>query len=271
MAYKGDNGRIGKLSLRLNKYSILNCFGMQPVFVEDGKIQESFLGFIYRVGNVLCKTGKMHNLHKWRLEDENDVILKNAFHINNADQQIVKTLLNERTFTFKQNASLDELMLPKNNKKLKEILLMHFKRIKYYTMMCMGNFIITSRRDLYNTKLFNCSEVHNFNIYLVSEELLPKNVLILGHSDKSFRTPYVMCPLFDKKIFDNLCELNGINIDNFVIDSKKKYPLIEKHLNLYSLYQSYLDNVEVPYWYIETFENPVKTRQKAYYTTLFFD
>ena len=33
----------------------------------------------------------------------------------------------------------------------------------------------------------------------------------------------------------------------------------------------YLDNVEVPYWYIETFRNPTKTRQKAYYTTLYFD
>lgn len=46
---------------------------------------------------------------------------------------------------------------------------------------------------------------------------------------------------------------------------------IDKYLTLYSLYQSYLDNVDVPYWYIETFNNPVKTRQKAYYTTLFFD
>ena len=110
-------------------------------------------------------------------------------------------------------------------------------------------------------------------MYLVDESILPRNVLILGHSDThSFRTPYVACPLIDKKHFDDICKMNGIHIDDFdVLDTNKKYPLIEKYANLYSLFQSYLDNVDVPYWYIETFNNPVKTRQKAYYTTLYFD
>ena len=65
--------------------------------------------------------------------------------------------------------------------------------------------------------------------------------------------------------------MNGINIKDFPYRMNKRYPMIDRQLNLYSLYQSYLDNVDVPYWYIETFRNPTKTRQKAYYTTLFFD
>lgn len=260
------------LSLKLNRNSILNCFGMQPVFVDDNFISESFQAFVYRVGNRRNITGRMHQLHKYRLGNENDVILQNAFHISQADKVVVDTLLNNRTFTFKQNASLDELMKKENHEKLKELLWMHLERIKYYTMMCKGNFIITSRVDLYNRRLFTNNEVRDFNIYLVSESLLPKNVLILGHSDyNSFRTPYVACPLFDKKHFDELCKMNKIDVNNFQINPKDRYPILEKHLNLYSLYQSYLDNVEVPYWYIETFENPPKNRQKAYYTTLFFD
>ena len=217
-------------------------------------------------------TGVQHQLHKYRLGNENNEILKNAFHISQADRMVVNTLLNERTFTFKQNANLDSLLKDENEDKLKEIILLHFERIKYYTMMCKGNFIITSRKELYNKNLFTCDQVKSYKCYLVDESILPRNVLILGHSNyNSFKTPYVACPLIDKKHFNSICEMNGINLNSFQINPKARYPLVEKQLNLYSLYQSYLDNVDVPYWYIETFNNPVKTRQKAYYTTLFFD
>lgn len=162
--------------------------------------------------------------------------------------------------------------MDENEDKLKEILLLHFERIKYYTMMCKGNFIITSRKELYNKSLFKGDGVRNYKCYLVDEKILPRNILILGHTSfNSFRSPYVACPLIDKKHFDELCKMNDININSILPGKNTRYPLIEKQLELYSLYQSYLDNVDVPYWYIETFNNPVKTRQKAYYTTLFFD
>ena len=252
---------------------ILNCFGMQPIFVENGEINESFMALVYRVGCITSPTGRMHQMNKYRLgKEENKEILDNIFHIKNSDKVVVDLLLNERTFTFKQNASLDELMKKENHDKLKELLLMHFMRTKYYTMMWQGNFIITSRMDLYNRRLFTANEVKNFEIYLVDEKILPKNILILGHSNNhAYRTPYVACPLIDKNHFDELCKLNGIGEIEVENPQDKRYPLIDKQVNLYSLYQSYLDNVEVPYWYIETFNNPVKTRQKAYYTTLFFD
>lgn len=271
MSGKGT-GRTPNITLKLSKMHILNCFGMQPMFVKNGKIDESFVGFVYRVGSKLNVTGKQQQLHKWRLGEENNEILRNAFHINDADRNVVKTLLQDRTFTFKQNGNLDDLMTPEKFPLLKDILLMHMKRIKYYTMMWTGNFIITSRKDLYYSNPFALKDVKEYTPYLVSEDLLPRNVLILGHSNNnSFMTPYVACPLFDKEIFDDLCSMNNIDVRQFEINPSKRYPLIEKQLNLYSLYQSYLDNIEVPYWYIETFRNPVKTRQKAYYTTLFFD
>lgn len=265
----------GVKPLLKTKYGcLLNCFGIQPIFVDNGKINESFVGFVYRVGNILKPLGVQHQLHKYRLgAEENECILKNAFHINNSDKVVVETLLNNRTFTFKQNCSLDELMKIENHDKLKELILMHFLRTKYYTMICQGNFIITSRKDLYNRRLFTCNEVLRYEVYLVDESILPSNILILGHSpSNSFRSPYVACPLINKQHFDEICDMNGVNLKELdYIDPKKRYPIIDKYYNLYSLYQSYLDNVEVPYWYIETFNNPVKTRQKAYYTTLFFD
>lgn len=264
---------VGQVSLKLNKTHILNCFGMQPLFVDNGKIDESFLGFVYRVGTCWNQVGKMHYLSNYRFGNENDCILQNKFHISNSDEKVVNFFLKERTFTFKQNCSLDDLLKDGNEKKLKEILLLHLERIRYYTMMCQGNFIITSNEKLYGKKLFGITEVHNFNIYLVKSNLLPKNVLILGHSNRnSFKTPYIACPLIDKTHFTEICNLNNINLRDFdKLDSSLRYPLLDKENDLYSLYQSYLDNVEVPYWYIEDFGEPVKTRQKAYYTTLYFD
>lgn len=262
-----------KLVLKAKTGCVLNCLGMQPIFVDNGQIHESFVGFVYRLGNIVKPLGNQRQFHKYRLGvEENKEILDNAFHIKDADKVLVKTLLNDRTFTFKQNCSLDELMKIENHDKLKELILMHFLRTKYYTMMCQGNFIITSRQDLYNRRLFTSSEVLRFEVYLVDDSVLPRNVIILGHSpNTAFRSPYVACPLIDKNHFDELCKMNDIDINSFELDTKKRYPIIDKYYTMYSLYQSYLDNVDVPYWYIETFNNPVKTRQKAYYTTLFFD
>jgi hypothetical protein len=265
--------KYGHLSLKLNKPHILNCFGMQPIFYKNGCIDESFVGSVYRVGTCWNVTGNMHYLSSYRFGDDTNHILNNKFHINDANKTVVNFLLNDRTFSFKQNCSLEYLLEKGNEAKLKEVLLLHFERIKYYTMMCKGNFIITSNKTLYNKTLFNNAEVRNFNMYLVDENLLPKNVLILGHSNRnSFRTPYVACPLIDKNHFDEICKLNGINLKEFDnLNTKTRFPLTISELNLYSLYQSYLDNVDVPFWYIEDFGYPVKTRQKAYYTTLFFD
>lgn len=97
-------------------------------------------------------------------------------------------------------------------------------------------------------------------------------MVIVGHKNSSAHAnPYTAVPLIDKKHFDEICQMNGIRLDDIQVNTNKKLPMIDKYMNIYSLYQSYLDNVDVPYWYIETYNNPVKNRQKAYYTTLFFD
>lgn len=261
--------RIGNLSLSAPNNSLLNCFGIQPIFHKNWKIDSSYLGFVYRVANCVNLSGKMHYMIKSRMGDDNDVIINNKFHINDAPANVIKTIL-KNSFTLKHNTTLDVLI--KNDDLLKETLMYYLKRIELYISLGHGNFIITSRKELYNKRLFLPTVIKNFQMYLVDEKLLPKNMLILGHKNPiSFANPYVACPIIDKESFDNICDLNGIDLDDIPYDSSKKYPLITKNLDLYSLYQSYLDNMDVPYWYIETFKNPTIPRQKAYYTTLFFD
>lgn len=263
--------KIGKITLSYKTGSLLNCFGMQPVFVDKGRIQQSFLGYAYRISTYHNPKGTMKYDIRYRLNENNDYILKDKFHISQSEKTVINTLLNN-SFTLKHNVPLDILM--QNKPLLKQTFYYYMERIHYYIGIGRGNFLITSRNDLYKTPLFLASEIKNFQPYLVNESILPRNIVIIGHRNtNAYANPLVACPLIDKVHFDDICKLNGIDIDNMTMnDSKsKQFPMTEKYLNLYSLYQSYLDNVDVPYWHIENFEQKGTARQKAYYTTLFFD
>lgn len=262
---------LANITLSYRHGSLLNCLGIQPLFVDNGFIPSSFLGYTYRVATYVKPQGTMKYDIRYKLGHDNDYILKDKFHISSATKEVVNTLLNN-SFTLKHNVPLDELMM--NKPLLKETMLYYMERIKYYISIGKGNFLITSRQDLYYEPLFLSSEVKNYMPYLVDENILPRNIVIIGHKNSiTYGNPLVACPLIDKNHFDQLCEMNGIDIDNMtMLQSKNQnYPMIEKYLNLYSLYQSYLDNVDVPYWHIENFEQKGTARQKAYYTTLYFD
>ena len=255
------------LTLTSKQCPLFNCFGIQPIFVDNNYIPKSFLGFAYRVNNN--KGGTMKYDILYRKGQQNEVILKNSFHIKDGCYNVIKTIRNN-SFSFKHNGSLDDLM--KNRKLLKQTLLYYMERIHYYVTVGKGNFIITSRKDLYNTQIFTSVQVRDFEIYLVGEDLLPRNMIILGHKNYSvYGSPYVACPLINKQHFDQLLQLNNINQSDFKIDTSLQYPMYSHYQDLYYLYQSYLDNVDIPYWYIETFNNPTTSRQKAYYITLLFD
>lgn len=263
--------RIGKLNLSYKYGNLINCFGIQPIFVENGKIPSSFLGYTYRIATYAHPQGKMKYDIRYRLNEDNDYILKDKFHISQVDKHVVNTLLNN-SFTLKHDVPLDVLMA--NKPLLKQTFYYYMERIKYYISVGKGNFLITSRHDLYKAPLFLASQVRDYTSYLVSQNILPKNIVIIGHKNSSaYATPLVASPLIDKAHFDQLCRLNNINLDSITMQKSKsqKFPMIEKYLNLYSLYQSYLDNFEVPYWHIENFKHSGTARQKAYYTTLYFD
>lgn len=250
--------------------SLMNCLSIQPIFYENNKIEQSYLGFVYRTAAHRNREGTMRFMIKSRIGEENNEILNNKFHISEAPKRIINFLANN-CFLLKHNTSLDVLM--KNDDLLKETLKYYLKRIELYISVGCGNFIITSRKDLYHKKILTAADVQNLQMFLVDETVVPRDVIIIGHKNlNTFCNPYVLCPLIDKKHFNEICDLNGININSFNnINPSEKYPLMEKHLNLYSLYQSYLDNVEVPYWYIEQFNNPTTTKQKSYYTLIKFE
>ena len=44
---------IGNITLSYKHGCLLNCLGIQPVFVDNGFIPSSFLGYTYRVSTFL--------------------------------------------------------------------------------------------------------------------------------------------------------------------------------------------------------------------------
>jgi hypothetical protein len=122
---------------------------------------DSFLGFTYRLAN-LFERGKMKYLFKYY--DETDEPIKKSFSFKDSTKNVLNLLLNN-SFTLKHNGCLDNLM--ENTKLLKETIMFYLERIHYYTVMCKGNFLITSRSDLYNTVMFPVNQVANFMMYLV--------------------------------------------------------------------------------------------------------
>jgi hypothetical protein len=50
---------IGKVTLSYRTGCLLNCLGMQPIFVDNGKIPSSFLGYTYRVSTYHNPKGTM--------------------------------------------------------------------------------------------------------------------------------------------------------------------------------------------------------------------
>ena len=101
------NGIIGNLNLSTKRGNLINCLGIQPLFVEDGKVQSSYTGFVYRITSKENPCGKMKYMFKFY--DDDDTPLKNCFNYSDSEKVIVNFLLNN-SFTLKVNGSLDDLV-----------------------------------------------------------------------------------------------------------------------------------------------------------------
>lgn len=263
----GDNTEIGCLQLDAPEGSLLNCFGIQPIFHRDGFIEKSSLCSVYHWHNKKNPIGITKCQTKIRKGKDNEKILKNCFHYRVSDYEVIQTLLrNSDHFELE-----DPLSFLLNNKKiLKEKILYQATYIKARTNFAKANFFISSNKDLLDALSFKFTELHHLKKYLVSEKLLPKNLLILGLREKTnFANSIIASPIIDKNDFDKVCKLNGIDIDSMQPDYTKKYPLLERELDRYAIYQEYINHKLPEYWYIETFKCNQR-RVEAPYITIHF-
>ena len=263
----GDNTEIGCLQLNAPEGSLLNCFGIQPIFHRDGFIEKSSLYSIYHRHNKKNPTGVTKCQNKIRRGDENKDILKNCFHYSVSDYEVIQTLLRYSDH-FELEDPLDYLL--KNKKVLKEKVLYQATYIKARTNFAKANFFISSNKELLDNLTYKFTELHHLKKYLVSEKLLPKNLLILGlRENTNYANSIIAAPILDKNDFDRICKLNGIDIYSMRPDYSKKYPLLERELERYTIYQEYINYKLPEYWHIETFNCPQR-RVEAPYITIHF-
>jgi hypothetical protein len=263
----GDNTEIGCLQLNAPEGSLLNCFGIQPIFHKDGFIEKSSLYSVYHRHNKKNPIGLTRCQMKIRKNENNNCILKNAFHYRVSDYEVVQTLL-KNSDHYEMDQPLSELI--QNKKLLKEKILYQATYIKARTNYAKANFFISSNKELLDTLTFKFTELIGLKKYLVSESLLPKNLLILGlRENTNYANSIIACPILDKKDFDEVCRLNGVDIYNMRPNYSKKYPLLERELDRYEIYQEYINHKLPEYWYIETFNLPQR-RVEAPYITIHF-
>lgn len=264
----GDNTVIGSLQLNAPEGSLLNCLGIQPIFHKDGFIERSSLCSVYHRHSKKHPTGVTKFQAKIRRGEENNEILKNAFHYRVADYEVVQTLLKNSDHYVLED-SLEFLL---NNKNLlKEKILYQATYIKARTNYAKGNFFISSNKRLLDTLKFKFTELYHLEKYFVDESIMPNNLLIIGlRESNNFANSIIASPLIDKNDFDKVCKLNDLDPDNMVPNYKKKYPFLERELDRYQIYQEYIDYKRPDYWYIQTFACSER-RTSAPYITIHFN
>ena len=263
----GDNTLMGALQLNAPDGSLLNCLGIQPIFIKDDFIERSSLCSIYHRHNKKNPTGVTKFQAKVRRGDENNTILKNCFPIQDADYEVVQKILRHSDH-FELEEPLDFLI--SNKKILKEKVLYQATYIKARTNFAKANFFISSNKELLDNLSFKFTELNNLKKYLVGENIIPKNQLIVGLRETScFANPIIAAPIIDKNDFDRICELNDIDFDNMRPDYSRKYPLLERELDRYEIIQQYIDKRVPKYWYIETF-NCSQRKTRSHYITIHF-
>lgn len=265
----GDNTLMGSLQLNAPEGSLLNCLGIQPIFIKDDFIERSSLCSVYHRHNKKNPTGLTKFQAKVRRGDENKVILKNCFPYEDADYEVIQKLLRYSDH-FETEESLNYLMLPENKKLLKDKVLYQATYIKARTNFTKANFFISSNADLLKNLSFKFTELGKLKKYLIGENLLPKNQLIIGLRESScFANPIIASPIIDRNDFDRICSLNDIDFDNMRPDFSKKYPLLERELDRYEIIQQYIDACPPKYWHIEIFNSPQR-KTRSHYITIHF-
>lgn len=246
--------------------SLLNCLGMQPIFVERNQYGVTQIPLIdifcvERQQNKKIPMGKM-KLFTRRTRNNIDVLHKSIYD-SQSDNAVINVLLRNSS-QYRSNIPLSDI------KHLKEQILYHGHLLKLKNAMMKANFLISSNEKLLNELRFKFTEL-KLTKYLVDEKDLPKNILIMGLRElNTFLNPICACPLFDKELWNKWIQFNNLShiISSRHYDMTSQLPIVNKYVDVYELYQHFINQNKVEKWYIHEFTEATTSN---FYTTLIFD
>lgn len=236
---------------------LLNCIGMQPLFFNIDNYGVRHIPFVDifcvdRLQNKQYPDGKVR-IHSRTTTNNTDIFPK-TFAYDQADQRVVNVLLkNSDHFKLQVDSSTN----------IKQKVLYQCEFIKYRTTLSKANFFISSNEDLLAGLNFKFTELSNYDRYLVDENTLPNNMMIIGSRvTNTFANPICACPLIEKQDWIRF----GQNHLPKFLDMTKNLPIVEHKLDEYEVLQAYLDSHVIDRWYIHEFST---ARIKAPYITIY--
>ena len=223
---------------------LLDCFGIQPIFTQDGEIVENNVFHVYR--ELITKRNKLGYFKFNKLEDYKKLQL-GAFHYSLLWHRVIEEMLKcERVFGL--GCTVDKFLeYPKE--KCLDLIKLQAYYLWYINTFRIGNRFISSNEKLLKYISFKRTELHHEKI-LVSSELLKDNVLIVAAKGTMMSDQgLVLCPFIDKDEYLEYLDINGLS-DDIPVDRTERYPLLKKWSKIYSHYESFIKEKTPKKWYI---------------------
>lgn len=253
------------IKLELPGDNLINCFGIQPIFLKSevpDRISLFSLGR-YTKWKDNATTNSVYYTPRLYTGWDARRIYSNAVNNQIAELYALNMIL-QNSLHVKLNKSLSRL--EENKDALRYTLLYYSELLKYKNRLNKGNFFITSNEKIFDNIKFAAKQLNKFKKYKVSSEVLEENIIIIGAKGSvNFDNPIIAAPFINYSDYRNFLLNKGISLENDLIlsGSKSSWPVMAKMRKEYDNYQLYL-NEKVPLkWHFEKFLYP-----EMFYITL---
>lgn len=242
--------------------SLANIVSIQPIFHDDGVINESYIFFLYRQ----VKKNKLKYCCETRLRkgEENNIIHEKLVPFSQLNETIYKEIhdnarhfyLNGRLYYWfkRKGRIIDEL----------------------HTVSCMmkcsntafrGRAVVISDEVAISRVNFTTWHYKNFD-FLYTDKTVPDNMAILASTgDTNFDRPIVACPLLNRKKFEEFCAARNYNIENIPVETNNMYPVSQRFYKIYKIYEEFINESTPQWWYVENLGGKMT---QNYFTTIRF-
>lgn len=244
--------------INFKKDSLIDCFGIQPIFSEQGKILKSNVFSIEKeIDPRFEKVGTI----RYKLYNDLKEIERNLTPYYMLHEKLLNLITTSRRFYWPQSVD-DFLKLPKE--KIIENIKTNSFYMYYWNKMHYGNRFISSNEELLDHIRINRSVLHCHKALVSPDELKP-NCLIVGCKGSSIAdNGIILSPIIDKDEYMEWLDKNNLSED-IKIDPKDRYPLLRKWGKIYGYYEAYINENIPQMWYV------LKTKKwHNFYMTLVF-
>lgn len=250
------------IRLEIPNNHIVNAVGIQPVFTENKKCNRISIFSLYRYKKWFKNSKNIfYDTHLYK-DKTAQIKYDMAFPYSNLEYNVLNEIW-KRSLHIKSDILLSEV--ENNSSTAKTTFVYYSELLRYLNKMNRGTVFITSNKKLYNNAKFAYRQLPKYQRYLLPENVLPQDVMIImAKGITTFDNPIIAVPFIDKDEYKKFLLENNIS-DYSTIDMSKRFPIMEKMNMKYDNYQKYI-NYSIPKkWLIEVFNKP-----ERYYISLHF-